>query len=139
MKSSRHSQLGVVALCVAAFYLPYAWLLFVEGLWPWNAPQWTWTQPGITPWAWTPHHWLWIKLWPVLPGLIPSMLASSAVGTGRLTDWLEFLIGAVVTALFFGATCRAALRGGRCTTVTLGVTFLISCALSWLAYHFYAW
>ena len=63
----------VVGLCVAAFYLPYAWLLFVDGLWPWNAPQWTWTQPGITPWTWSSVHWLWIKFWLILPGLVPTM------------------------------------------------------------------
>jgi hypothetical protein len=129
----------VVGLCVAAFYLPYAWLLFVDGLWPWNAPRWTWTQLGITPWTWSSVHWLWIKLWLILPGLVPTWWFNAAVGIGRLADWLEFLIGGLVTAVLLGAVGWAALRGGRWTPATMGVAFLISGVFSWMAYNFYAW
>jgi hypothetical protein len=133
------SQLRVVALCVAAFYLPYAWLLFIEGLWPWNGPQWAWTQLGITPWTWTPHHWLYIKLWPVLPGLVPTMVFNAWVGIGRLSDWIEFLIGGLVSAAMIAGVVWAACRGGRWTAATLGATFVVSCLFSWMAYCFYAW
>jgi len=121
-----------------AIYLPYAWLLFVDSLWPWNAPRWSWTQLGITPWTWTPHHWLYIKLWPILPGWVPMKVFGSAVGIGRLADWLEFLIGGLGTAVLLGAVVWAALRGRRWTLATLGVTFLIACVSSWMAYASYS-
>jgi hypothetical protein len=138
-KKTLLSKQRILSLCVLAFYLPYGWLLFVESLWPWNAPQWTWTQLGITPWTWTSNHWLWIKLWPILPGLIPTMVFNAWVGIGRLADWLEFLIGGLVTLILFGGVYWAALRGRHWTRPTLGVTILISCVFSWLAYHIYAW
>jgi hypothetical protein len=123
---------------LAACYVPYAWLLFVEGLWPWHAPQWSWTQLGITPWTWTPHHWSWIKLWPILPGWVPTMVLLAWSGLGRMADWLEFLLGGLVAACFCGGVCWAGLRGGRWTRATLIATCLVSCVFSWLAYQFFA-
>jgi uncharacterized protein YjeT (DUF2065 family) len=139
MNLSRPHSPRLVALCLAALYLPYAWLLFIEGLWPWHAPQWTWTQLGITPWTWTPHHWLWLKLWPILPGLAPSLWFNAVLKIGRLADGLEFLLGGLVTVLLLGAACWAAWRGGRWTSATLWGGLLISSGFSWLAYRLYAW
>jgi hypothetical protein len=139
VRGKRLSKGTIVIRCVATFYVPYAWLLFVESLWPWNAPQWTWTQLGITPGTWTANHWQWIKMWPVLPGWVPTMVLNAWVGIGRLGDWVEFLAGGLVTAVLLGAVVWAALRGGRWAAATLGVTFVISCLFSWMAYSFYAW
>ena len=138
LQGSHTSKRTVVILCLAAVYLPYAWLLFIDGLWPWNGSQWDWTQPGITPWTWSTVHWLWIKLWLILPGLVPTWLFNAAVGIGRLEDWLEFLIGGLLTTVLLGTVVWAALRGGRWTLATLGVTFLISCLSSWMAFAFYS-
>ena len=133
------SKRTIVIRCVAAFYVPYGWLLFVESLWPWNAPQWTWTQVGITPWTWTSYHWQWIKLWPILPGLVPTTVFNAWTGIGRPGDWIEFMIGGLVSAAIIAGVAWAASRGGRWTTTTLAATFLTSCVCSWLAYQLYAW
>ena len=129
----------IILRCMAVIYMPYAWLLFVESLWPWNAPQWTWTQIGITPWTWTGNHWLWLKLWPVLPGLVPTMVINAFVGIGRLPDWLEFLIGGLVSLAMIAGVVWAALRGGRWTIAALIACFVVSCAFSVMAYQLYAW
>jgi hypothetical protein len=138
-RPKQSSKRRIVVLCLAALYLPYAWLLFVESLWPWNAPHWNWTQLGITPWTWPPHHWQWIKLWPILPGWIPTLVFNSWVGIGKLADWLEFLIGGLVSAGIIAGVVWAAYRGGRCTTATLIACFVVSCAFSAMAYQLYAW
>ena len=137
-KGGRVSKGKRVVLCVAGLYLPFGWLLFVESLWPWQAPQWTWTQVGITPWTWTPVHWLWIKLWPILPGLAPTLWFNAASGIGRLRDWVEFLLGGLVTLLLLGGIGWAATRGGRWTLATVAAAVLFSCACSWMAYRLYA-
>jgi hypothetical protein len=139
IRARQLSKRRVVVLCLAALYLPYGWLLFVESLWPWHAPQWTWTQTGITPWTWTSNHWLWIKLWPISPGLVPSLWFNAAVGIGRLSDWIEFLIGGLVSAGIIAGVVWAASRGGRWTTATLIACFVVSCAFSAMAYQLYAW
>ncbi len=132
ISGKRLSKRVALMLCAAAFYAPYAWLLFVESLCPWHSPQWDWTQLGITPWKWSDHHWLWIKLWPALPGLIPSLWFKAVIGIGRLADWFEFLVGGVITLVLLGTVGWTALRREHWTTATLSTTFLISCLFSWM-------
>src|ERR1700761_7892938 len=59
------------AVTLACVYLPYAWLVLID--YPWNSYRWTW-----------------VKLWPILPGLLAGMFFHP-------NDAVEFLVDGVAT------------------------------------------
>lgn len=97
-------------LVLLAVYLPYAWLLWID--YPWNS-----------------YRWSWIKIWPLLPGIV----GSAFLGRG--------FVGFTLTGLFwlaviFGVT-RLWVRQHRWRQPVLGALFLFSCAVSWVAYQLF--
>ena len=99
---------GVLLLCT---YAPYLWLI-------------------TTSYPWDSYRWTWIKLWPVLPGLLPSVLlqpfASSLVATG---------VRGAVTAAFLLLAFRCGVRSRRALLATSAIVLLLSLLNSWGAYH----
>jgi len=71
----------LIAFLVVAIimYAPHAWLLFIDH--PWDE-----------------HHWLWMRLWPILPGL-PATLLERFVFKVDLPEWGEFVSMGVFTLI----------------------------------------
>lgn len=71
----------------AAVYLPFTWVFWID-------------------YPWTDYRWLWVKLFPVLPGLLPSrlLLGHSA------PEWLLFTLAGLITAAVVAIAARLAMR-----------------------------
>lgn len=102
-------------LVVACVYAPYSWLLVVDL--PWNSYQ-----------------IYWMKLWPVLPGLLVSVLIP---GLHQQPEEFEFSVMGAVSALVFAGACAAARRGGRVAALVLGVVAALSVGNAWVAYQLF--
>lgn len=99
--------------CAIAFgaYVPYVWLILAER--PWSDDRLSW-----------------IRLWPILPGLLPRAFfftdASDLVGTCVMAAATVVLLAPFV---FWGE------RSSRSLWSALIVVLLLSCLNSWCAYH----
>jgi hypothetical protein len=95
---------------VACLYLPFAWVV-------WDYP-------------WDDYRWSWIKLWPVLPGLVAGIFVHPNVDLmGLVSGTTALLLVALFTRL--GASGRAALIG-------VNAIVLIGAGLeSWIAYQLF--
>jgi hypothetical protein len=102
-------RLAIALLCL---YAPYAWLVLIS--YPWNS-----------------YRLLWIKMWPVLPGL--PLLLTPAVR--QLQDWAQFwVMGLVTVSILLGIVAFLLSKSRRTATVTLIVAGLCSSLNSILAY-----
>src|SRR5687767_7585534 len=81
-------------LALFCLYAPYSWLVLMDG--PWNA-----------------YRWYWIRMWPLLPGLLVHAIPS----VHRQPDGVGFLAMAAAASLIFAVTVLLARRGGRTATV----------------------
>jgi hypothetical protein len=70
-RHKRHRRLVALAIIGFIMYVPHAWLVLIDH--PWDQQR-----------------WLWLGLWPVLPGLPASLLDRFVLGL-RLPDWLDFV------------------------------------------------
>jgi hypothetical protein len=97
---------------LACLYSPFAWVV-------WDYP-------------WDGYRWGWVKLWPVLPGLVAGMFAhpdDSAMT--RISGAAAVLLVAVFTTLG---------RLGRAALVVSSLVALIGSGLeSWVAYQLFIW
>jgi hypothetical protein len=97
---------------LACLYLPFAWVV-------WDYP-------------WDSYRWGWIKLWPVLPGIIAGMLVHpSEYATNLLSGAMAVLLVALFTKL--GSSGRAALIGSS------GIALIGAVFESWFAYQLFIW
>jgi len=83
MRSSHVSwriSLGVVALCT---YLPYSWVLWID-------------------YPWSDYRIMWIKMWPILPGLVPTAWINAIAQRYLHVDgvWLDGALTVVVSGMF---------------------------------------
>ena len=74
----------------AALYLPHGWLLFESR--PWND-----------------YHWFWLKLWPILPGLLPWLAITQLLGH-RPNGGITFPIMGLVTLMLLIGSVWLGLR-----------------------------
>lgn len=95
---------------LASLYLPFAWVL---GDYPWDD-----------------YRWHWIKLWPVLPGLVAGMLVHP-------NDYWVFLISGVVTVLLVLLLTVLGALSRRVLILTTAVTLIGSVLESCLAYQLF--
>jgi hypothetical protein len=101
-----------VALALACLYAPYSWLVLIGH--PWDS-----------------YRWHWIKMWPVLPGLLVHAIPA----VHRQPDWLSYLAMGGVTALIVASIALASRRSQRAALVTAAVVVLLSGANAWIAYQ----
>lgn len=97
-------------ITLACLYLPFAWVI-------WDYP-------------WDGYRWYWVKLWPVLPGLVAGMFVhphDSAVAL--ISGAVAVLLMALFTAL--GTSGRTALVAAN------GIALIGSGLESWLAYQLF--
>src|SRR5262249_14186004 len=95
---------------LSCLYLPFAWVI-------WDYP---WDDCG----------WHWVKLWPVLPGLVAGMFVhGNDAAMALVSGAVAVLFVALFTAL--GTTGRAAL------VVANGIALIGSGLESWLAYQLF--
>jgi hypothetical protein len=116
MRTSREGDrpLPRVALALACLYAPYSWLVLIDH--PWDT-----------------YRWHWIKLWPVLPGL----LVHAVPVVHRQPDWLSYLAMGGVTALIIAPTILSSGRSRRAALITAAVVVLLSSANGWIAYQLF--
>jgi hypothetical protein len=111
---AKDAPFGRILLVLVCLYAPYAWLILID--YPWNS-----------------YRWLWIKMWPVLPGIL--VLTSRAIRL--LPDWIGYLVmGAVTCGIVFKITLSAA-RGWQSAVIVSVLAALLSAANSWIAYRMF--
>ena len=116
MKASRDGARALprVALALACLYAPYAWLVLIDH--PWDS-----------------YRWHWIKMWPVLPGILVH--ASQTIHL--LPDWIGYLIMGAVTCGIVALVTILAARGSRAAIIVSIVVGLLSSANSWISYQLF--
>ena len=105
-----------LAFTVACMYLPYAWL--VMGHFPWG--------------NWGDYRWQWIRMWPVLPGLMMGVL----IGPHASHATLVVAMG-MMTVPAVGLFLLLAARSRRWLPVTTLLALALSALNSWIAYGIY--
>jgi hypothetical protein len=97
---------------LACLYLPFAWVV-------WDYP-------------WDSYRWGWIKLWPVLPGIIAGMFVHPSEYTMNLVSG-AVAVFLVVLFTRLGGSGRRALLGAS------GIALIGSVLESWFAYQLFLW
>ena len=93
-------------------YAPYAWLLGMD-------------------YPWSEYRWLWFKMWPILPGLLPRFVVPHTTPAEGLA------IMAATTVLALGLALWSGRRSGRGLLITSAVLLTLSLLNSWAAYHIF--
>ena len=102
-----------VALTLACLYLPYAWL--VLGGWPWHD-----------------YRVSWIKMWPILPGIMAGILT---IPHG--SNAVQYAAMGAMTAVGAGGFLLLAARSGRWVPIPTILALALSILNSWIAYAIY--
>jgi hypothetical protein len=111
MNEYREGLLSRICLALGCFYAPYAWLLLMA--YPWNA-----------------YRWHWIKMWPVMPGLLVH--ASQTIHSQP--DWVGYLAMGGVTSVIITSIILLVRRNWQTAIVVSIVGGLLSSVNSWIAY-----
>ena len=106
--------LARILLVLGCLYAPYAWLVLID--YPWNS-----------------YRWHWIKMWPVLPGILVHVSQTIHL----LPDWIGYLILGAVTCGMVALITILATRGKRSAVIVSIVVGLLSCANSWISYQLF--
>lgn len=102
-------SLAVVAACL---YLPFSWLLVTEN-------------------NWSDYRLFWLKLWPILPGLIPGAFLFHPHDVAEFTT-----MGVTTLLLLVGLTWLGSLGWKRLLAAAV-IALLISIPSSMVAHSFY--
>jgi hypothetical protein len=100
-------RLGVM---LASLYLPYAWLL-------------------VDPYPWSDYRWTWVKLWPILPGLVTAFMTGP-----RASNLQEFAVMGAATVLCVAGFLLLATRSRRWYPIPAVLALALSACNSWFAY-----
>ncbi len=109
----RHWWLSLNVMAFA-MYAPFGWLLFID--YPWNS-----------------YHWLWVRMWPILPGLPATILLRSFLRL-RLPDWAEMMCMGVFALSLLGLFTWLGTRGKRWLIFTAAAGLALSCCNGWVGY-----
>lgn len=100
---------GVVAACL---YVPFGWLLLED-------------------WHWQGDHGIWLRMWPILPGLLPAAVLFHP------QESLELVVMSLITlTLVVGLTWLAA-RGRWSLLAAAGIALLVAIPTSYVAHSLY--
>lgn len=106
------SWAGPYLVAVACLYLPFAWVILA--------------------YPWDDYRWHWIKLWPILPGLVGGMFFHPR-------DTLMAPVAGTV-AILLVILFTAIGRKGQVALILANVIALVGATLeSWLAYQLFLW
>ena len=103
-----------IVLVLVCLYAPYAWLVLIDS--PWDG-----------------YRLLWIKLWPVLPGIL--VLLNQRIHL--LPDWTGFLIMGLVACGIIALSTVLAARSKRSAIIVSIIVGLLSAANSWVSYRMF--
>ena len=102
-----------LALTLACIYLPYAWLV-ADGF------------------PWRDYRLQWIKMWPVLPGLMMALVVGP-----QASNAAHFVAMGAMTVLGVGLFLFLAARSLKWLPLTTLVALALSILNSWIAYAIY--
>jgi hypothetical protein len=102
-----------LAVMACVLYAPFSWLLWIE--YPWSA-----------------YHWLWFRMWPILPGL-PSTILLRSLGM-RWPDWVEMIVMGLLTALLLLILTWLGSRGRWWLIITALIALALSCYNGWIGH-----
>lgn len=110
---------GVVGLGLLLIYAPYGWLLVIK--YPWGSER-----------------WLFVKMWPVLPGVVNSYMTMPLI-PHSWRPWhpvLFYGLAFILTAIILTATMIALRQLGRAAwaPVVVGAIAVLSCIFGLAAY-----
>lgn len=106
---------AVVGVLVAV-YAPQSWVLLMPG-------------------DWSGHRLSWIRMYPVLPGLLPAAVGRSIL---RYADAMMLVVAGIATAVLLAAGFWFASRGPRWFVATCLVLFGIGIPLAFMLHAAYA-
>lgn len=114
-----HAQFSkpvIVVLTLLALYLPYSWVLFMNG-------------PRDNPLQW-------VKMWPELPGFVLYGFSFLFLGMGKwnVPQWLFHVKLLAITGLFIWVMINFAIEYRHRGAMAVFVIMAISCLLGFLAY-----
>jgi hypothetical protein len=92
--------------------VPYSWLLWID--YPWGS-----------------YRWFWMKLWPILPGLLPPLLLRPYVGNAQIGLYLG-AIAATLTVVSVGLLICT--RSRRAMYISCAIVLAASIGNAWFAY-----
>ncbi len=110
----RRGWLLALAIMAFAMYAPFSWLLFID--YPWND-----------------YHWLWLRMWPILPGL-PATILLRFVTHDRLPDWGEFVCMGIFAFAALLLFAWLGTRGKWWLIMTAIIVLALSCYNGWVGY-----
>lgn len=113
----RRRWLHSAAVIAFAMYAPFSWVLWIDE--PWNSQR-----------------WLWIRIWPILPGISPTALINSAAHV-RMSDGVMFLLMGAITLAALLQFSWLGSRGKRWLVITATIVFALSCCNAWVGYQLY--
>ena len=99
-----------IPILLATTYAPYTWILTMD-------------------YPWDDYRWMWVRLWPVLPGFVPCVAANSVAPWS--SDWPLFGGMAVLTALILWVVLRFGTRSRRSLVVVTAIVAVLSVLNSW--------
>jgi hypothetical protein len=106
--SPRRTVVGSLRVVALHLYVPFSWLILLD-------------------YPWSEYHLSWLKMWPVLPGILPEAIWFHHV------DQPYLVMGIVMAALLVGLTWLGTCgRVGRLAAGTLALA--ISVPSAWVAY-----
>lgn len=79
---------------------------------------------------WDAYRWLWAKMFPILPGLLPVALIASMFSAPHPPGWLRMLLPALATALLVALSLWLGSRGRAALIATAVVVLALSIGCS---------
>ena len=116
---SKVEQAGLLSLIlwsVLVWYSPFSWVLCISE-----------------------NRWLWVELWPALPGLFAGVLIRNYLTHARIELGSRFtvLLASAFSVFFVALTVVVMKRAPRWRFAVLGISLIISSLFSFAAYWIY--
>ncbi len=111
-------SLAVILVCV---YTPYSWVLWID-------------------YPWSDYRWLWIKMWPILPGVVPAVLLRVALQRFfKMDDALAvegslFVVAGVFAIALIAALIWLGMRSRRSLAAAVVLAVIVSVPCAFFAY-----
>lgn len=116
--SDKMPKRWVVGVAMLVIYAPYGWLVFIN--YPWNS-----------------YRWQWIKMWPVLPGVVATYLTVPFLPRAWRPPWTEaffYGLASILTVLLLTAVILGLIRVRRAFWLVVAGVSVLSCLFGLAAY-----